>query len=138
MLAEPTPTWLTQPYWDATAKHTLIRPKCSACGTSFFSPQIACPKCTSEKWTWEQSSGRGEIFSAATVHKPPHPGIEVPYVFAVVKMDEGWNILTNIVKCKPEEATIGKRVKVNWDRKVGNFVVPCFELDHDAKAGAKP
>ena len=127
MLAEPTPTWLTQPYWDATAKHSLIRPKCSSCGTSFFSPQIACPKCTSEKWTWEQSSGRGEILSAATVYKPPHPGIAVPYVFSAVRMDEGWNILSNIVNCKPEEAKIGMRVKVNWERKIGNFVIPCFE-----------
>lgn len=129
MLTEPTPTSLTQPFWDATAQNVLLRPKCSACGTSFFTPQIACPKCLSEKWTWEPSTGRGVIYSKATVHKPPHPGIDVPYVFAVVTMSEGWNMLTNIVNCKPEEAKIGMAVKVNWNRKLGRFVVPCFEPD---------
>jgi uncharacterized OB-fold protein len=132
MLAEPSPTWLTRPYWDAAAKHKLIRPQCSSCGASFFSPQIACPKCTSEQWTWEPSSGRGVIYSASTVHKPPHPGIAVPYVFAVVVMDEGWNILSNIVHCRPEDVKPGMRVKVNWERRIGGYTIPCFEPDAGA------
>ena len=128
MLAEPTPSEMTQPYWDAAREHRLIRPKCDACGTNFFTPQIACPNCLSEQWTWMQSTGTGLIHSAATVHKPPYPGIPVPYVFAVIMMDEGWPLLTNIVNCPPAEARIGRRVKVNWDRQIGEFTIPCFEL----------
>ena len=64
MLAEPKPSWLTQPFWDAANRHVLVRPVCTACGTNFFSPEVACPSCLSEAWTWEPSSGEGEIYSA--------------------------------------------------------------------------
>lgn len=127
MLVEPAPSALTRPFWDAAARHVLVRPNCTACGTSFFTPQIACPKCLSERWTWEPSSGQGVIYSATVVHKPPDPNIEVPYVFAVVTMSEGWHILTNIVNCRPDEAKIGMAVRVNWQRKIGAYVVPTFE-----------
>ena len=73
------------------------------------------------------------IHSAVVVHRPPYPGIDVPYVLAVVTLREGWNMLTNIVNCAPEQAAIGKPVRVNWERTIGEFVVPTFEL---ALAGA--
>jgi uncharacterized OB-fold protein len=63
------------------------------------------------------------------VYKPPHPGIEVPYVLAIVTLDDGWNMLTNIVNCEPAQVKIGMPVRVNWQRKLGAHVVPTFELD---------
>src|SRR4051812_14500897 len=122
MLAAPNPTELTLPFWEAAKRHALVRPVCSMCGTNFFTPQIACPKCLSEKWVWEESRGEGQIYSAAVVHKPPYPGIEVPYVFAIVRLDEGWNMVANILNCNPHDAKIGTRVRVNWQRKIGDYV----------------
>lgn len=134
MLAAPNPSALTRPFWDAAKKHILVRPVCSQCGTNFFTPQIACPKCLSESWSWQESSGQGVLYSATVVHKPPYPGIEVPYVFAIVALDEGWSMLANILGCEPREARIGMRVRVNWQRRLGEYVIPNFE---PVKAGGR-
>lgn len=122
------PSTLTRPFWDAAARHILVRQQCTDCGTNFFTPQIACPSCLSERWTWAPSSGEGVIYSATVVHKPPEPGIDVPYVLAIVTLSEGWNMVTNVVDCRPEDARIGSAVRVSWQRKIGAFVVPTFTL----------
>ncbi|MFO1188920.1 MAG: Zn-ribbon domain-containing OB-fold protein [Alphaproteobacteria bacterium] len=127
MVPEPIPSDLTRPFWDAAARHVLVRPRCSSCGASFFTPQIACPNCLSEQWTWEPSTGQGVVYSASVVSKPPDPGIQVPYVLAIVTLSEGWRMLTNIVNCRPEDVRIGMAVRVNWQRKLGSVVVPTFE-----------
>jgi hypothetical protein len=127
MLAAPNPTELTRPYWESAKRHVLVRPVCSKCGKNFFTPQVACPKCLSEDWAWVESSGVGRIYSATIVHKPPYPGIEVPYVFAIVALDEGWHMLANILNCEPRAASIGTRVRVNWQRQLGEYVIPNFE-----------
>lgn len=125
---KPSPSGLTRPFWEAAKSRTLVRPQCTRCGANFFTPQLACPRCLSEAWSWAPSTGEGVIHSAVVVHRPPDPGIEVPYVLAIVLLNEGWNMLTNIVGCDPAEARVGKRVRVNWDRQVGEFTIPTFEL----------
>jgi uncharacterized protein len=135
MLVEFAPSWLTKPFWDAAANSRLVFPRCSACLASFFSPQIACPSCLSEAWAWETSSGRGVIHSAATVHRPPDASIAAPYVLAIVTLDEGWKMLTNIVNCRPATAVIDRRVHVIWSRRTGGRVVPTFELEQGESAG---
>lgn len=129
MLPEPHPNSVTQPYWDAAKRGVLQCPKCNACGTRFFTPRFACPTCLSEDWAWEASSGRGTIYSAAAVHKAPFPGVATPYVLAVVTLEEGWNMLTNIVNCSPADARIGARVRVNFGHRIGETVVPVFEVE---------
>jgi len=124
----PEPSDLTRPFWEAANTGSLIRQRCTRCGTNFFTPQLACTSCLSQEWTWVRSSGEGVIHSAVIVHRPPDPGIEVPYVLAVVSLEEGWNMLTNIVACDPGEATPGRRVRVNWERKAGDYTIPTFEL----------
>ena len=66
----------------------------------------------------------------------------MPYVFAVVSLDEGWNMLTNILNCDPKDAKIGTRVGVNWKRRLGEYVIPNFEpisgiASISAKSGAQ-
>ena len=86
----PRPTELTAEFWRAARRHELVRPRCDACGTSFFTPQIACPACLSERWRYERSSGRGTVYSATVVHRAPLPGLETPYQVAIVDLEEGW------------------------------------------------
>lgn len=107
-----TPTALTQPFWDAAVRHVLVRQQCNACGTSFFTPQIAFCKCHSEDWQWATSSGKGTLYSATRVYKAPVPNFPVPYALAIVELDEGWNMLSNVVNTPPSEVSIGMRVKV--------------------------
>lgn len=112
---------LTSSFWAAARNGTLVRPVCGDCGRNFFSPQIACPGCLSENWSYEPSSGRGTVYSVTVVHKAPSPEFEVPYALAVVELDEGWSMLANLV----DSAPIGTAVEVTWiDR--GERRLPAF------------
>src|SRR5207245_2583661 len=70
---------LTAGFWSAAARRELVRPVCRDCGRSFFTPQIACPRCLSENWAYETSCGRGVVYSSTTVHKAPSPDFSVPF-----------------------------------------------------------
>ena len=117
---------LTDGFWAAAGRHELVRPVCTDCRRSFFTPQLACPHCLSENWSYERSSGRGSVYSATVVHKPPSPEFEVPLRLGIVDRDEGWSMLTNFVD-GPEERlpAIGAPVEVTWvDR--GGRTLPAF------------
>jgi len=122
----PTPSELTRPFWDAAREHRLVRQVCRDCRTSFFSPQIACPACLSEAYDWVPSSGRGEIYSCTVVHRAPSPGFDVPYVFAIVDLEDGWSMLANVVGCEVAEATIGLPVRVTF-LDFDEITLPAFE-----------
>lgn len=116
---------LTRPFWEAARRHQLVRPHCGTCDLSFFSPQVACPSCHREDWTWEPSSGRGRVHSHTVVHRAPRAGFDVPYVVADVDVEEGWNLMTNIVGCDPDAVHIGMPVRVAW-QVVPAAVLPVF------------
>ena len=127
---------LTRPFWEAAARGVLVRQSCNACGTNFFTPQIACPRCRGEDWRWAPSAGTGVIYSKSTVYKAPGPGYTVPYVLAIVTLDEGWNMLSNIVNYLVDEVAIGMRVRVVFQRDWDERRVPEFEPDTPAAATA--
>lgn len=124
----PEPSALTQPYWDAARRHTLVRPRCNGCGRSFFTPQIACPNCLSQDWDYVPSSGRGTVYSATIVHRAPYPGFESPYHVAIVDLEEGWQMMTNLVGAGDRPVAIGAAVTVDWLPLGDDIVLPVFRL----------
>lgn len=72
------------------------------------------PGTSSTDWSYVPSNGTGTIKTFSVVHRSPSPDIEAPYVLAVVALDEGWNYLTNIVGCDPEDLEIGMPVTVTF------------------------
>ena len=122
----PAPSELTRPFWESAARRVLVRQVCSACGRNFFIPQIACPNCLSESWEWTESSGVGRVYSYTVCHRAPEPGFDVPYVLAIVDLDEGWNMLSNIVNCPPADVQIGMGVRATWLDVGGSSPLPVF------------
>jgi uncharacterized OB-fold protein len=125
----PEPSALTAPFWEAAARHVLVRPVCRSCGRSFFTPQAACTFCLSTDWSYEPSSGRGTVYSATLVHRPPFPDMDAPFRLAIVDLDEGWSMLTNLTA----DAGIGDRVHVQWLDVGDRVALPAFTPD-DATA----
>lgn len=123
----PTPSALTRPFWEAAARGVLVRQRCVACTTSFYTPQICCPRCLSEEWTWAESTGRGTVYSYTVCHRAPEPGFEPPYVLAIVDLDDGWSMLSNIVRCAASAVRLAMRVRVAWERLDDEIVLPVFE-----------
>lgn len=128
----PQPSALTEAFWEAARRHVLVRPRCAACGRSFFVPQAVCTHCLSPDWAYEPSTGRGVVYSATVGHRAPYPGIEAPFHLAVVDLEEGWSMLTNLVDAGPGPVPVGTRVRVAWVDLDDTCTLPVFTPDEDA------
>lgn len=119
---------ITRPFWEAAARGKLVRPVCDQCGRNFFIPQLACPGCHSESWTYRESSGHGIVSTFTIVHRAPTDELDPPYVVAVIDLDEGWYMMTNIVDCPHESVSIGRPVTVDFRSRSSGVVLPVFRL----------
>jgi uncharacterized OB-fold protein len=124
--AVPTPT--TQPFWEAAADGRLAVQRCGSCATHVFYPRIACPACGSRDLTWVEASGRATLLSYVINHLPA-PGFEAvgPHVIAIVRLEEGPTMMTNIVGVEPspDHLAIDMPLQVAFEHRHGQ-TVPVF------------
>lgn len=106
-LPEITP--LTQPFWDATKVHELVVQRCDDCGTYRFPPEVGCYACSSLRSSWERVSGRATLYTWTVAYPPLLPYFEErgPWPVAVVQLEEGPRMVTNVLDLAPEEYEIG-------------------------------
>lgn len=123
----------TKPFWDAAREHRLSIPRCNSCGQHHFYPRELCPHCHSDDLDWTDVSGKGEIYTFTIARKPAGPAFaeDVPYVIAMIALDEGPRMLTNIVTDNVEAVNIGDRVTVRYDDVAPDLTLPKFTLDKD-------
>lgn len=117
------------PFWEGCRRHELLLQKCRACESTRFPPARLCAECGSEESEWIEASGRGRIYSwIVVVHPVPREvyADEVPYVVALVELDEGVRIPTNIVGCEPHEVTADMPVMVTFDDVSDDVTLPKF------------
>ncbi len=90
-LPRPLSPELTRPFWEAAKRHELRMPRCTTCDHVFFYPRSECPRCLSTNLEWVQVSGRARLHSFTVVQQPANAAFrdDVPYVYAVVQLDEG-------------------------------------------------
>jgi hypothetical protein len=123
----PVPTRLTEPFWKGTRRGVLLIQRCRACGHWRWTPKLACPHCWSEDTEWAEVSGRGTLYSYTVVHRPVDPAqFRAPYVLAIVQLDEGPRLLTNIVDCELDALRVDMPVAVRFERIDDEFVVYPF------------
>ena len=122
----PHPTPLSAPHWDGCREGRLRIQRCGGCGRAVFIPQLLCPECHSTGLAWIDCSGRGSLYSYTVVHRPQRPEFAAPYVVAIVELDEGAFMLTNIVDCDPAALAIGLRVQVAFRKMSDAITLPCF------------
>ena len=125
----PRPSPESMPFWQGAKENRLLLPRCNRCGHFFFPPSQRCRHCLSPDLTWVESSGTGRIYSFVVYHRSYHPAFEadVPYVVAIVELDEGVRLLSNIVGTPPESVRCDARVKVTFDEREGTSI-PMFKL----------
>lgn len=125
----PVPTKETQPYWDGCKQHELRVQKCAACGHHQFYPRLYCTACMSDRVEWVKTSGRAKVLSYTIIYRPVTQAFagNVPYVVALVTLDEGPQMMTNIVGCEPEKVHIGLPVQVTFEDWTEEISVPKFK-----------
>ncbi|MFH1137601.1 MAG: Zn-ribbon domain-containing OB-fold protein [Pseudomonadota bacterium] len=118
-----------KPFWDAAREHKLIIQKCDDCGTHIFYPRIACPNCFSDNVSWTEASGKGTVYSYTIVESnaPSAFIADIPYVVAVIKLEEGVRILSNIVGCAPGDVRCDLPVEVTFEKLNEEFTLPKFK-----------
>jgi uncharacterized OB-fold protein len=122
----PSMTADTQFFWEGVRAHRLLIQRCGSCGVLRHPPRPMCPQCQSLEWDAIESSGRGTVFSFVIPHHPPLPWFPEPYVVALVDLEEGTRLVTNIVGVAPESVTIGMPVVVRFEHFDGDVVLPLF------------
>ena len=121
----PVPTLASKPFWEGCAAGELRYQTCRRCGSA-MAPSIICGVCSSRDLEWNRSDGVGEIYSWTTVWRPQIPSFEVPYVAIIVDVDEGWQLLSNLIGCPADAVEIGLRVEVDFREMQGGFTLPYF------------
>lgn len=114
----------TQTFWDAAKDGKLLIKRCESCTKPHYYPRAICPYCGSFETKWEESAGKGVIYSHSVMRR----GAGTPYTIAYVTLDEGLSMMTNIVDCDHDALAIGDRVTVRFVETDGP-PVPMFTPD---------
>ncbi len=123
---EPSPQSL--PFWRAARTHKLVLPCCRACRKFFFPPSCLCPHCHDSALAWEEVSGRSHVHSFVVVHRISDPAFAeaVPYLPAVIELEEGPRLLSDIVGAAPEHLYCVMPVSVVFDDISAEFFATAF------------
>jgi len=125
----PAPDPDTQPFWEGCRAHRLMIQRCLSCGTPRFPPGPFCAQCRSREAEWIAASGRGRVFSWIVVEHPV-PGdvyrADVPYVVALIDLDEGVRMASNIVGCDPHAIAADMPVRVSFEQVSETVTLPRF------------
>lgn len=131
----PRPSAWSRGYWDAARERRLVIQECTDCSRLNMYPKRFCPHCLSDNLGWRASPGKGEIYAVTAQLAGPPTGFaaRLPYVIAVVRLDEGVQLMSNIVGDGAIDARIGDRVAVDFED-AGDVVLPVFRLDREPSA----
>ena len=122
----PRPTVFSQPFWDACRRGELTFQRCNACEGIVFIPQPACTHCLSADLRWERSAGKGAIYSWTVVWRPQTPAFEIPYAIAIIDVDEGYQMMSNVVGVDPATLKVEQRVEVSFHTMNDEITMPYF------------
>jgi len=117
------------PFWEGCRNYELLIQKCQDCQAFNFYPKMYCANCLSSNLEWVKASGKGKVYSHMTVYayQPTEFAHDVPYVVAIVVLDEGVRMMTNIVGCPPEKVQCEMRVEVVFERATEEITLPKFK-----------
>ena len=123
----PKPTPETQHYWDGAREGELRLQNCDACDNTYFPPRPFCPECGSREVSVIKASGRGKLHSYIINHLPSPGFNDGPFAIAVVELEEGPRLTTNIVNCGVDEVLVDMPVKATYDDVTADITLLKFE-----------
>jgi uncharacterized OB-fold protein len=118
----------SRPFWDAAREERLLIARCGECHKPHHYPRPFCPFCWSENVRWEDASGRATLYTYSTVFVNDLPPFKerLPYIAAVVDLEEGPRMMTNVVDCDPADLRIGQELEVSFRKLTDEVTVPVF------------
>ncbi|MEY2453355.1 MAG: hypothetical protein QOD92_2929 [Acidimicrobiaceae bacterium] len=125
----PQPTPETEPFWHGCRDGVLTLQWCRPCDAAYFPPSPYCPRCLSDDVEWRVASGRGRLHTYVISHRAA-PGFEddVPYAIAIVELDEGPRMMSNItgIPNTPDHLVLDMELRVRFEPRGDGVQVPVF------------
>ena len=119
----------SRPYWEGLARGELRIQHCDTCGRNVFYPRSLCPHCHADTLSWIVASGKGTIYSYTVVHQAFGSfAEETPFVVAIVELEEGVRMMSNIIDAPRERVAIGLPVQVIFEAAGEDLTLPYFLL----------
>lgn len=121
---------LTQPFWDSLAAGALTFQRCDDCPHAWLPARSECPQCLSARWHRETAAGGARLVSWVVYRHAYHPAFaeRLPYAVAVVELDEGPRLISNIVGVTDYSTLhIDARLELVIEKEAG-MAVPRFQL----------
>lgn len=122
---QPRPTIISRPFWDGCRDHVLRIQQCRECSRFFFYPTWRCPHCGGADPQWKVVSGRGKVH-VCTVVEPHGDASDEPFVLALVELEEGPVMMSNVVTSDPHRVAIGDPVRVAFRKASDDITLPVF------------
>ena len=126
-LVDPTPD--SAAWWDGCRGREFLLQRCAACGAYQHYPRTLCTTCRGSELELVRGAERGTVYSHSTVHRGEHPVLGSPYVVALVRLEEGPLILTNIVGDDAAKVSCGDSVSLEWLAAADGRHVPVYAPD---------
>lgn len=118
---EPPASEFTAPFWDATKEKKYLLQWCTVCKKPIFYPRESCPTCMGQDFEWKQATGKGTVYAAVVEYRSNEP-----YTVALIDLEEGVRVMTNVVGCPPEDVKVGQAVEVYWSPMSDGRHLPLF------------
>lgn len=125
---------LNRRFWEALAQHQLEVQRCEACAALRFPIGPVCPRCLSDRYHWQQLSGRGIVLSWVVFRRAYDPAFEadIPYNVALVELEEGVRMFSNVVGAGLDEIEVGMEVEVVFDDVAPDLTLSRFKPRREA------
>jgi uncharacterized OB-fold protein len=126
----PSPQPGTKPYWEGCKQHQLLLQKCGDCGRFQFYPRTICTSCSANTLDWVASSGAGTVVSWTIVRHPESEAYadDVPYVIALIKLQEGPTMMSQIIDSDVDSIRSGLAVNVSFQDWTDEISMPVFRV----------
>src|SRR5437868_4256336 len=99
----------TKTFWEGTKRHEFLLQRCQKCSEVNYPPRVACPRCLGTDIEWFKASGRGQVYTYTIIYQAADKSFEkdLPYVYAIIELEEGVRVVSNVVNVDPRKVSIG-------------------------------
>jgi uncharacterized protein len=118
----------TREFWDGLRDGRLLLRRCTSCRTVHYYPRPFCPSCWSDDVEWVEAGGGGHVYTYSMVHRNDLPPFQeqVPYLAAIVELDEGPRIMSRLVDVEGDAVDIGMRVQADFTALTDDISIVVF------------
>jgi len=126
----PTITDENRGFWEGATRGKICMQRCKDCGHVRYPISHVCPQCLSYSFEWADLSGRGVVFSYVVFHQLYNPAFkdDIPYNVAMIQLEEGPRMYSNIVGVDNDAVKVGDKVEAVFDPVTPEVTIPRFRL----------